>query len=492
MILNSTTGKKNISTIGADDEWRYVVNKIDCLRFMRPKRIIRLMKVWAILIAFCFCWQSGAFAQSNAPAATQPKEPPYSKRYLFVLETSKNMQKRSEGTLQAIQNLLSGGIGGQLHRGDTIGVWTFDTDLHAGSFPLQRWAPDMHRSICLRLANFIKEQKYQGAAKFDKVLPAMASVIKDSPLITVIFISDGNQDISGTPFDDRINESFKMWKSEQQSARMPLITVLRGVEGKLTQFTVNPAQWQIEVPSLPEDYQKAMVAKVVTNAPVKPAPLIGQPLILTGKKPTEAANSVPAGSNTPTTPARPPETEKSAPQPVTPQSSTAQSPPVTASAPGVSASLAGPDASAVKSVNSPTETSKEPIGISPSTISESSTPSAEQTKPVAQTQSPGIPASNPSVGSPEAPAKQTDTSKNQAATAPAPEPKSAAPQKQMTRSAEAIVPASSSSLFPNILLWIALGIVVLLLVGGVIVLRRTRSVSEPSLITRSIDRRGER
>ncbi len=209
-----------------------------------------------------------------------------SKRYLFVLETSHAMQRRADGTLQAIQNLLSGGIGGQLRRGETVGFWTYDTDLHAGNFALQRWSPDTHRPICLRVANFVKEQKYQGVAKMDKVLAAMESIIKDSPLITVIFISDGTQEIQGTPFDERINESFKMWKSEQQSARMPLITILRGIDGKVAQFSVNPAQWQVEMPPLPDEYQKPQVAKVVTNAPpAKPPPVIGQPLIISGKKP---------------------------------------------------------------------------------------------------------------------------------------------------------------------------------------------------------------
>src|SRR5258708_39395080 len=180
----------------------------------------------------------------------------------------------------------------------------------------------MHRPICLRVANFVKEQKYQGVAKIDKVLAAMESIIKDSPLITVIFISDGTQEIQGTPFDERINENFKMWKSEQQSARMPLITILRGIDGKVAQFSVNPAQWQVEVPPLPEEYQKPQVAKVVTNAPsAKPPPVIGQPLIISGKKPggtPKTATADPAVQAAPVLP-KEPDAKPNVPQATIPQ-----------------------------------------------------------------------------------------------------------------------------------------------------------------------------
>src|SRR5260221_5161953 len=119
----------------------------------------------ALLALLCLCGGLRMAAQTNSIPV---KEPPLSKRYLFVLETSHAMQRRGDGTLQAIQNLLSGGIGGQLRRGDTIGFWTYDTDLHVGNFALQRWSPDMHRPICLRAANFVKEEKDRGSRKKEK------------------------------------------------------------------------------------------------------------------------------------------------------------------------------------------------------------------------------------------------------------------------------------------------------------------------------------
>src|SRR5438309_7975909 len=41
-------------------------------------------------------------------------------RYLLIVETSRSMQQRSQGTLRAVQQLLLSGMNGQLRRGDTL------------------------------------------------------------------------------------------------------------------------------------------------------------------------------------------------------------------------------------------------------------------------------------------------------------------------------------------------------------------------------------
>src|SRR5215472_6554827 len=58
-----------------------------------------------------------------------------SNRYLFIVETSRAMQKREEGLKQAVTNLLGSGMRGQLQSGDTVGLWTYNNELHAGRFP---------------------------------------------------------------------------------------------------------------------------------------------------------------------------------------------------------------------------------------------------------------------------------------------------------------------------------------------------------------------
>src|SRR5881396_2162018 len=65
-----------------------------------------------------------ALTGSLFPANSQTNPTSPSNRYLFIVETSRSMQRRSDGMLAAVQQLLNSGIGGQLKRGDTLGIWT--------------------------------------------------------------------------------------------------------------------------------------------------------------------------------------------------------------------------------------------------------------------------------------------------------------------------------------------------------------------------------
>jgi hypothetical protein len=226
--------------------------------------------------------------------ADAAKAPPPSNRYLLVVETSRSMQRRADAVLQTVQDLLKSDLGGQLRRGDTLGVWTYNETLYAGRFPLQTWSPETQKDIVLRTLTFLKGQRYEKQASFDKVLPALNGVIKASPLITVILISSADDKIHGTPFDDRINAFYLKWQDAQQKARMPFVTVFRGQDGQLADFTVNTPPWPVQMPRRPREAQNAdkvqsKLLEAVRTAPPPTAP----PLIISGKKAQPEAAPVP-------------------------------------------------------------------------------------------------------------------------------------------------------------------------------------------------------
>src|SRR5215510_9438485 len=80
-----------------------------------------------------------------------------SNRYLLVLETSRSMEKRSEANLKAVENLLASNMAGQLGRGDTLGVWTFNEELFTGRFPLQQWSPETRQQVNEQELSFLKK-----------------------------------------------------------------------------------------------------------------------------------------------------------------------------------------------------------------------------------------------------------------------------------------------------------------------------------------------
>src|SRR6266446_9034879 len=240
-----------------------------------------------------------ALTTSLFPAHAQTNTPPPGNRYLFIVETSRSMQRRSDGILTAVQQLLTSGIGGQLRRGDTLGIWTYNDELYPGRFPLQHWSPEVHRTIVSRAVSFLQQQKLEKQCTFVPVLPALEALVKDSPFLTVIVVSAGEQKILGTPFDDQINKLYTSWANEQQKARMPLVTILRAKAGKYTDFSVNAAPWPVEMPPLPKEILVAQTPEKKSAPPVtKPSPPpIGRNIIVSGKK-TSAAEGKTAASVT--------------------------------------------------------------------------------------------------------------------------------------------------------------------------------------------------
>jgi len=177
--------------------------------------------------------------------------------------------------------LLHSGFNHEIKQGDSLGIWTFNQQLYTGRVPLQRWSKPLQHEIVSGTIDFLKSQKYEKQPTFASVRPALDKVIKDSELITVILISSGEEAMTGTPFDDKINELYKSWKVDQEKAKMPFITVLRAKRGKITGYAAVPAPWQIEMPAWPAD-PVARAAETKSQTAAQPSAVPS--LIFSGKK----------------------------------------------------------------------------------------------------------------------------------------------------------------------------------------------------------------
>jgi hypothetical protein len=189
-------------------------------------------------------------AQTNAPPGN---------RFLLIVDTSKAMERRAGAVLQSVQDLFQNGLAPRLAAGDTLGVWTFNQQLFTGRFPLQHWWTTNGPEIQNRVLGFLREQKYENLSSLDSVLPALHGLIRQSPALTVILISDGSDAIRGTPFDEAINGVFNKWSATQRKANLPLLTLLSARNGGVADFSVSPAPWPLEWPA-------ALAAKPPTSA----------------------------------------------------------------------------------------------------------------------------------------------------------------------------------------------------------------------------------
>ena len=236
--------------------------------------------LWALLPLVLAWWCSGSLWAQTSALPSGPLN-----RYLLVIETSRKMQERAPGVFKTVEEMMKSGMGGQLRSGDTVGIWTFNDDLHAGQFPLQRWSSETAEAVTARALQFVQGQKFERPASLGKVLPALEDLVRNSEFITVIFISTGEERIEGTPFDNSINQTYEKWRSEQQKTQMPFVTVLRARRGKMTHYSLSPVPWPIQMPPLPAELQRAELAGQKVPATTQKLPPSTVPsLIVHGKK----------------------------------------------------------------------------------------------------------------------------------------------------------------------------------------------------------------
>lgn len=236
----------------------------------------------------------------TAQDATKPSLPPG--RFLFMVDMSLSMRGRADGMLRAVEALLASDLDGRLRPGDTIGLWTFNQEVHAGRFPLQTWTPATRSATSVNLLAFLRQQRYEKKTDLEQALRKALPLVRASPAITLLVFTDGGQPVRGTPFDDAINTAFREARRAQARARMPFVVVLRAERGQIASHVVGLPPWPIEIPPLPGELR----ALAASQSPRKPDP----------KESTAAAVAPRPPSGVPVKPAQVKSAEPSKPEPV--------------------------------------------------------------------------------------------------------------------------------------------------------------------------------
>jgi len=213
----------------------------------------------------------------------QPTEQTVRSRFLLIFDTSADMKKRVPAEQKVLDTLLATSLRGQLHSDDSLGVWTFDQELHAGEFPLEHWEPDNAVMIASNITKFIGKQHYAKTTGFDALQPVLNQLVENSERLTVVIFCDGEAEFNGTPYDTGINGLFQERQSELKKARQPFIIVLRSQLGEYVGCTVNFPPHPVNLPGFPPlPLPPAPPAPKPTNTP-PPAPVIVVPsLVIVG------------------------------------------------------------------------------------------------------------------------------------------------------------------------------------------------------------------
>jgi hypothetical protein len=490
----------------------------------RPETRSRLCAMAAFLAFIAFA--PGLFAQhypdytpdpapAAAPAAAAAVSPPAtvsspetlsSNRFLFVVDISTSMRKHGRDILDVVQTILSSGASGQLHVGDTIGVWTFNDDVYTGGMPLQTWSADDGPEIIQRITEFLSQQKLAKKSRLDRAMVPVEKVVKLSDIITVFIISSGAGPIRGTPFDNDINDQYELCLHDMGNQPMPIVTVLQGKRGKLFRYTVNAMPWPVVIPALPTPLKLPPEALPQAAAPAAAPNPADQSV---------AANAAPAPAPAPV---QPPPVMPVMPPPQVPPSAYAvrpETPVTTAIAP-----VAQPQAPPAVVMGAPPPASPPPavpapvaVAVVPMPAPENPAPTAPAAPPpevevrpptssqlplVPPRQPPLVPKTLPATGTmaenaaPAAPVPQSPTPASAPVPAPAAAPVSAAPAQPppQTLIAQATALIKSFTGTHRSLLLIG-GVSLLVVASGLILLmaRRSRPSGRVSLISQTMDDR---
>lgn len=351
-------------------------------------------------------------------------------RVLLIFDTSAAMKKRLPAEVKGIKQLFALSLAERLQNGDSIGVWTFDRDVHAGECPLQTWQVQSITVTASNVLDFIETRPYSHSTSFKQLTPLVNHVVSISPRLLVIIFCDGDGQFTGTPFDDSVNAAFKAHDKDMRKADEPFVIVLRGEDGHYSGSTINSAE-SINVPHFPQvaaSPQFPPPEAPVPQPPPAPAPQSPPPLIIIG-------NTV--GTNVPPPPPAPSDIIKEPPR-------TNTAPPAVSPSP-----------------ESSVQTNAMPVA--------ESLPETNSTPPVAVVETP----TNAAVP---------------AVTTPPPAPVAAAPTPPAGSTATAYAVATVTPINKGAVLAVAAGVILIIAVAAIWSMIR-RSRRHDSLITESLKKR---
>ena len=268
------------------------------------------------------------------PVPAQPPQPSSAptqmeSRYLFIVDTSSAMSRHNEAVRQIVYDLISSGMNGQMRKGDSYALWTYNEQNYPGVFPLQNWNPYDPVLAGGRAALFLKKQRYEKQAKPQAVITDLAAVIENARDLTVYWISDGYTELKGTAFDELINAACFYKIRAMKKNPQPLVTTLIAQDGKIAHWAVSLASEPKAIPrtppkpvivAKPAPEEKTIVA-VVPPATVEKIPPTPKPAIppTTAKKAEVPAKTKPGPEPAVTTDTPKPVPVVPLPKPVAPE-----------------------------------------------------------------------------------------------------------------------------------------------------------------------------
>ena len=184
-----------------------------------------------------------------------------------------------------MQDVIATRFDDQIEPGDSIDLWTYDTENNLKGFPPQIWRAENATNIGKQAAVYLEKYPFKGRSDFSNVASDLALLVPQTKALLIVIITDGEEPFSGISLDLEIN-GFLAKKGKvgpAAAAKGPLLVSLSAIGGALRTWTAYFGDGRIDVATLPERTpsiaQKKSQSLPASKEPVKQQAVIRSPAI---------------------------------------------------------------------------------------------------------------------------------------------------------------------------------------------------------------------
>lgn len=161
--------------------------------------------------------------------------------YLFVLDVSGEAKEFRDKQIEELQTQIVTGIYSRMRDGDRFTIWSASDKLNRSGFPVSTWTRDSASDLATRVTEFTLQLDWNQPSQWGKSLKTIYSVIKGTPSIHVVAITAPSNAFFGTQFDHRIEKFIQNKSREMTVFRVPMVTAIAGLGGKIADMSMSLA-----------------------------------------------------------------------------------------------------------------------------------------------------------------------------------------------------------------------------------------------------------
>jgi hypothetical protein len=250
-------------------------------------------------------------ASLSAIAAEPPPRPQHN--FLFIVDSSVSMEQRKPAAIKLVRDVIASRFDGQIEAGDSIDIWTYDTENNLRGFPPQIWQAENAQRISDAATQYLQDYRFKGKSEFANVASDLSILVPQTKSLLIVIITDGEQPFSGISLDLEINGYLAKKGKLNPTGTDPLLISLAAINGGIRTWTAYFGKGELALASLPG---RKPVAKHVaeTKSVVPPAakPVSKAPVLHDATTPEAYStfNYPPGTRITPLQPAAAPEVKR--------------------------------------------------------------------------------------------------------------------------------------------------------------------------------------